>query len=67
MHQILTGIFHIHMKEIAHRDLKPENILLSSEDEVKICDFGLIRSVEEEDEDMPILTDYIATRWYRAP
>ena len=33
----------------------------------KICDFGLVRSVDDETEVSPILTEYIATRWYRAP
>jgi mitogen-activated protein kinase 15 len=32
-----------------------------------MCDFGLVRSVEDEQEEEPFLTEYIATRWYRAP
>lgn len=36
---------------------------------LQICDFGLARSVLqlEEDSTNPALTDYVATRWYRAP
>jgi len=48
-----------------HRDFKPENILLSKNGVVKICDFGFARStIKAENKDF---TDYVATRWYRAP
>lgn len=51
-----------------HRDLKPSNILLNSECNVKVCDLGLARSIAVKDnDDEPILTEYVATRWYRAP
>ena len=57
----------MHRNGIFHRDIKPENILLS-EDHVKLADFGLARWIKEVDKYVdPVLTDYIATRWYRAP
>ena len=37
---------------------------------MKLADFGLARSVAQlaaDDGPSPILTDYVATRWYRAP
>merc|ERR1719460_1840026 len=41
---------------------------------MKVADFGLARSLRERDDDEGpdkpepvILTDYVATRWYRAP
>lgn len=34
---------------------------------MKLCDFGLCRSVAQSAEPAPVLTDYVATRWYRAP
>ena len=34
---------------------------------LKICDFGFARKIRKEDEVSNKLTDYVATRWYRAP
>jgi cyclin-dependent kinase-like len=49
-----------------HRDIKPENLLINlAEGKIKLCDFGFARMIPNvcgED-----LTDYVATRWYRAP
>jgi mitogen-activated protein kinase 15 len=44
-------------------------VLLNSECQVKMADFGLARSVAQlhSEEGTPVLTDYVATRWYRAP
>ena len=64
----------MHSAAILHRDLvnfyfqKPRNLLVNGNCDLKICDFGLARA------DLPNLkyratamTDYVATRWYRAP
>lgn len=71
MYQIFKATKYIHSGNVIHRDQKPSNILLDSECLVKLCDFGLARSlsqigVDEETGD-PTLTEYVATRWYRAP
>lgn len=60
----------MHSGELLHRDIKPSNLLLNSDCHVKLCDFGLCRSVNTEGSNSgtsPVLTDYVATRWYRAP
>lgn len=68
IYQILKSLLYLHTAEIIHRDLKPSNILINSECLVKIADFGLARSVlPYDDETAPIMTEYVATRWYRAP
>ena len=67
IYQSGKAIHYLHSAELIHRDIKPSNVLVNEDCLSKICDFGLIRSVEEEEEMPPILTDYIATRWYRAP
>jgi len=57
----------MHSAELLHRDIKPSNLLLNSDCHVKLCDFGLCRSVAQSAGPSPVLTDYVATRWYRAP
>jgi mitogen-activated protein kinase 15 len=62
----------MHSAQVIHRDLKPSNLLLNSECLVKLADFGLARSISsanptKEEKPTQILTDYVATRWYRAP
>jgi mitogen-activated protein kinase 15 len=68
VYQIARAIKYLHSADLLHRDLKPSNILINSDCLVKVCDFGLVRSVARSDGDSPaIMTEYVATRWYRAP
>ncbi|KAK1307406.1 Cyclin-dependent kinase F-3 [Acorus calamus] len=62
MSQVLQGLAYMHKNGYFHRDLKPENLLVT-EDFIKIADFGLAREVASR----PPYTDYVSTRWYRAP
>nr|XP_018911496.1 PREDICTED: cyclin-dependent kinase-like 1 [Bemisia tabaci] len=61
--QTLRGVAYCHRHNIIHRDVKPENILLTSTGIVKLCDFGFARVMNPGED----YTDYVATRWYRAP
>ena len=38
--QMIQALKHIHSLNIIHRDIKPENILLSTDDQIKLTDFG---------------------------
>ena len=40
-YQLINGLDYIHKNNISHRDLKLENLLLSSNNTLKIIDFGL--------------------------
>eukprot|EP01006_Ploeotia_vitrea_P028185 TRINITY_DN60908_c0_g1_i1.p1 TRINITY_DN60908_c0_g1~~TRINITY_DN60908_c0_g1_i1.p1 ORF type:complete len:455 (+),score=35.37 TRINITY_DN60908_c0_g1_i1:51-1367(+) len=62
-YQLLQGVHSLHTAGIMHRDLKPQNLLLSQECDLKICDFGMAR----EDQDDLEKSEYVITRWYRAP
>lgn len=67
MYQLLRGMKYVHSAGILHRDLKPKNLLVNSNCDLKICDFGLSRADIPELYEAGAMTDYIATRWYRAP
>lgn len=67
MYQLFKSLKYLHSADLIHRDLKPSNMLINSDCLMKLADFGLARSVAEENGESPLVSDYIATRWYRAP
>lgn len=67
LYQILRGLKYIHSANVIHRDLKPSNLLLNTTCDLKICDFGLARVADPTHDHTGFLTEYVATRWYRAP
>ena len=71
IYQVLRGLKYIHSCKVLHRDLKPSNLLVNSNCDLKICDFGLARGVDnlnkEGRSETMLLTEYVVTRWYRAP
>ncbi|KAK2079649.1 hypothetical protein QBZ16_002044 [Prototheca wickerhamii] len=64
IYQTLRGLKYIHSAGVLHRDLKPSNLLLNASCDLKIADFGLARTSTESN---AFMTEYVVTRWYRAP
>ncbi|XP_055519780.1 cyclin-dependent kinase-like 1 isoform X2 [Leucoraja erinacea] len=62
--QTLQAVNFCHKHNCIHRDVKPENILITKHGVVKLCDFGFARILTGPGDEY---TDYVATRWYRAP
>ncbi|KAI9092773.1 hypothetical protein K1719_027570 [Acacia pycnantha] len=67
LYQLLRALKYIHTANVYHRDLKPKNILANANCKLKICDFGLARVAFSDSPTTIFWTDYVATRWYRAP
>jgi serine/threonine protein kinase len=67
LYQLLRALKYIHTANVFHRDLKPKNILANANCKLKICDFGLARVAFHDTPTTIFWTDYVATRWYRAP
>ncbi|KAG2283002.1 hypothetical protein Bca52824_054222 [Brassica carinata] len=60
--QVFQGLSYMHQHGYFHRDLKPENLLVSK-NVTKIADLDLAREIDSS----PPYTEYVSTRWYRAP
>lgn len=56
VYQVAKALYYLHSAELVHRDIKPSNILVNENCLAKVCDFGLVRSVDDEEETQPILT-----------
>jgi len=69
MYMLLKSISYIHKKGIFHRDIKPENVLITG-DLIKLADFGSCKGNQHfylGIYSKHPYTEYISTRWYRAP
>lgn len=67
LYQMLRGLLYLHSAGVIHRDLKTENVLVNGENsDLKIADFGLVKSIQQFKDDVE-MTQYVSTRWYRAP
>ncbi|CAI9088888.1 OLC1v1023339C1 [Oldenlandia corymbosa var. corymbosa] len=67
LYQMLRALKYMHTANVYHRDLKPKNVLANANCKLKICDFGLARVSFSDTPTTIFWTDYVATRWYRAP
>jgi serine/threonine protein kinase len=65
--QMLLGLQYMHSAGVMHRDLKPSNILVNQDLLLKIADFGLARGIDLDEVEEAAMTEYVVTRWYRAP
>ena len=45
VYNLLCAVKYLHSANVLHRDLKPANILINEDCSIKICDFGLARSI----------------------
>ena len=64
MRQLCAGLAHMHQRGYFHRDIKPENLLyMKTQERLLVADFGLARELRSR----PPYTEYVSTRWYRAP
>lgn len=45
VYNLLRAVKYLHDSKVLHRDLKPANVLVNEDCSIKICDFGLARSI----------------------
>lgn len=62
--QVVSAVFYLHSGNLIHRDIKTSNVLIRKNGEVKLCDFGQMRTIKKHSRK---LSDDVGTRWYKAP
>lgn len=62
--QLLSGLWYCHEREVLHRDIKGSNLLIDNKGNLKIADFGLARTFND---DLKRYTNKVITLWYRSP
>lgn len=66
-YQLLKALKYIHSAGVVHRNLKPSGVLMNSDCKIKIDDFYFAKPLKLDDNCFNEITDYVSTRWYRAP
>ena len=66
IYNLLCALNFVHSANLVHRDIKPGNVLINDQCGVKICDFGLARSMPSEKKER-CLSPHVISRWYRPP
>lgn len=62
--QLLSGLWYCHEREVLHRDIKGSNLLIDNHGNLKIADFGLARTFND---NLRRYTNRVITLWYRSP
>lgn len=62
MKKLFQAVYHCHAQDIMHRDIKPDNIMITSDDEVRLIDFGFAAVSKARDQ-----TEVAGTPYYMAP
>ena len=62
VYNLLCAVKYLHTANVIHRDLKPANVLVNEDCSVKICDFGLARSITG----VESAAEFIVGKKYRA-
>lgn len=61
--ELVDAMAYMNQKNFFHRDLKPENLLITTDNHIKIADFGIARTIESD----PRVTFKKCTPIYSAP
>ena len=64
---ILKALEYSHDNGIVHRDIKPANVMLTRNAEVKVMDFGIARSMNDDQATMTQASQVIGTAQYLSP
>jgi serine/threonine-protein kinase len=64
---ILNALEYSHDNGIVHRDIKPANVMLTRNAEVKVMDFGIARSMSDDQATMTAASQVIGTAQYLSP